>query len=313
MKGSAVMTEDALTGTHRYAVYGIGLHSDLDLPPLQEATDSPCDIRVRVTDPVSRRPGCDADTRHFSATRDEAHYHWGELGTLRVRGGCDIELEPVKGADPTLLRLWIQGPGLALALSQQGKLLLHASSVDIFGRGAVFLGPPGAGKSTLAAALVSRGHRLLADDISLVAPGAGSVRWLHPGFSQIKLWPDASEAVTLPVAGGEFYPDCPKQLFRLPPSAGSTPVPLHALYTVRAGDALDIQSLSPTQALEAVLTHWYGARFGLELLKAIGVPDHFRRCVRTLEAVRTRALTRPSGSSGIDATAAAIETDFITA
>jgi HprK-related kinase A len=48
-------------------------------------------------------------------------------------------------------------------------LIIHAAAVERSGRAAILPAPPGAGKSTLCAALVNRGWRLLTDELTLVA------------------------------------------------------------------------------------------------------------------------------------------------
>lgn len=48
--------------------------------------------------------------------------------------------------------------------------LLHAAVVERTGRAAVFPGDPGRGKSTLCAALISRGWRLFSDELALIDP-----------------------------------------------------------------------------------------------------------------------------------------------
>jgi HprK-related kinase A len=48
-------------------------------------------------------------------------------------------------------------------------LIIHAAAVEREGRAAILPAPPGAGKSTLCAALVNRGWRLLSDELTLVA------------------------------------------------------------------------------------------------------------------------------------------------
>jgi len=56
-------------------------------------------------------------------------------------------------------------------------LILHAAVVERGGRAAVLAAPPGAGKSTLTAALVSRGWRLFTDELALIHIETGRV---HP-------------------------------------------------------------------------------------------------------------------------------------
>jgi HprK-related kinase A len=48
-------------------------------------------------------------------------------------------------------------------------MIIHAAAVERNGRAAILPAPPGAGKSTLCAALVNRGWRLLTDELTLIA------------------------------------------------------------------------------------------------------------------------------------------------
>jgi len=52
-------------------------------------------------------------------------------------------------------------------------LILHAGVVEKGGHAVIMAAPPGSGKSTLCAALVARGWRLLSDELALVSPEDG--------------------------------------------------------------------------------------------------------------------------------------------
>jgi hypothetical protein len=54
-------------------------------------------------------------------------------------------------------------------------LVVHAAAVERDGHSAILTGPPGAGKSTLCAALVNRGWRLLTDELTLIAPQSAAI------------------------------------------------------------------------------------------------------------------------------------------
>lgn len=86
---------------------------------------------------------------------------------------------------------YLYGPILGLVLRLRGALSLHASAVQI-GAGAVgFVGPHGAGKSTLAAALALAGRPLVTDDVLHVRPEG--TRWVaEPFASMLKLWPEGA-------------------------------------------------------------------------------------------------------------------------
>ena len=86
---------------------------------------------------------------------------------------------------------YLYGPILGLVLRLRGALALHASAVQM-GAGAVgFVGPHGAGKSTLAAALGAAGSPVITDDVLHVRQERG--RWIAEPFgSMLKLWPEGA-------------------------------------------------------------------------------------------------------------------------
>ena len=54
-------------------------------------------------------------------------------------------------------------------------LILHSAVVEYGGRALLLSGPPGAGKSTVSAALTLRGWRMLSDEVALIRPGTREV------------------------------------------------------------------------------------------------------------------------------------------
>lgn len=65
------------------------------------------------------------------------------------------------------------GTNWAVATRPQNLLMLHAAVAARDGRAVVIPGPPGSGKSTLCAALVTRGWQLLSDEFTLLRPDDG--------------------------------------------------------------------------------------------------------------------------------------------
>jgi hypothetical protein len=64
---------------------------------------------------------------------------------------------------------------LPLAATLRGLEVFHASGVVLDGRALLFSGPPGAGKSSLAAALIRAGGQLLSDDAVALQPSDGAL------------------------------------------------------------------------------------------------------------------------------------------
>jgi HprK-related kinase A len=77
-----------------------------------------------------------------------------------------VDFEPFPADTPLPLLEW--GMNYALAQRACWCLLLHAGVVERNGRAIVLPAMPGAGKSTLTAALASRGFRLLSDEFGVV-------------------------------------------------------------------------------------------------------------------------------------------------
>lgn len=67
------------------------------------------------------------------------------------------------------------GLNWCVANSAHHFLIIHSSIVEKNGQGLVFPGTPGSGKSTLCAALVSQGWRLLSDEMALLSLADGMV------------------------------------------------------------------------------------------------------------------------------------------
>jgi hypothetical protein len=81
-------------------------------------------------------------------------------------------------------------------------LPLHACTVLFNDKCLVFAGISGAGKSTIAAALIRQGGTLIADDISVIS-FAGNSPAVCPAFPYIKIWEDSLVHLGLSAAGLE--------------------------------------------------------------------------------------------------------------
>jgi hypothetical protein len=85
---------------------------------------------------------------------------------------------------------------LPLAATVRGLEVFHASGVVLDGRALVFAGPPGAGKSSLAAALLNVGGQLLSDDVVALAPSDSGLT-AHAGSVVLQLRAAEDERLSL--------------------------------------------------------------------------------------------------------------------
>ena len=104
-----------------------------------------------------------------------------------VADGKDILIEPL-GSDADDVAAFLLGAAFAPLLQQRGVVTLHAAAVAWQAGAVLLLGRAVVGKSSLAAALVARGHALLADDIAGVVLDADSRPQVLPAFPYQRLW-----------------------------------------------------------------------------------------------------------------------------
>jgi hypothetical protein len=89
------------------------------------------------------------------------------------RGEGRAVLIPGTDIDPLYADIMFGHNVLVELLAKQGFVAVHASCAQVNGRGILFTGASGSGKSTAAFALLRRGHRLLADDRILLFRRSG--------------------------------------------------------------------------------------------------------------------------------------------
>jgi hypothetical protein len=129
--------------------------------PLDDA-----DLRLGLESPefpFERRPHPDPEALSLALR--------GETEPLLVCRGPEVLFRPVPGWRKAVAFLLLH----RLVRLRPDALFFHAASVGVEGRGALLVGPKGAGKSTLALALAARGHDFLGDETACCLPAAGTI------------------------------------------------------------------------------------------------------------------------------------------
>ena len=162
-----------------------------------------------------------------------------------------------------------------LALSIQGKLVLHASAVEIGHAAVAFVAWSGRGKSTLAASFATNGIRFLTDD-GLVLESNGQGYLVLPSHPSIRLWHDSEKALIPPGTKTAPALECTsKSRFLAGEGIGfcNQPRPLRRVYFLGDGSASTItfQRMSAAEAL----VEWVMHSFLLDVEKAPLLASHF--------------------------------------
>ncbi len=236
---------------YSYSMYGVRVTSDFafDFPP-DEHADQPSTplAHVEFVD------GADADFRMFPPPgSDDAGFvcrplpggptylrwpHWYEFSV--AADGSRVACRPLNGCDRSVLQNFLFGQALAVALVHQGLEPLHAAVVRLGDAAVGFLGDCTFGKSTLLAAFLQAGHRVLTDDLLMLDRRDGGTVAL-PGTGRIKLLPDsASRLLGDAHAGTPLNPLTTKRAFSV--DAARRPrrgLPLRQLFVLPDPDERD--------------------------------------------------------------------------
>ncbi len=181
---------------------------------------------------------------------------------------------------------------LPLMLSRAGKLVFHASAVEVSGAAAAFLAESGRGKSTLAASFATGGHRFLADD-GLVVEAAGTGFTALPSHPSLRLWEDSRQAL---VAGAAAAPPVQYTEKARLLSGGelrhcARPRPLRRAYFLGHGrtSAVRIERMGAAEAMMA----WVGNSFLLEPKEPAVLAAHFGKVAELANTVPCYRLDYP--------------------
>jgi hypothetical protein len=203
---------------------------------------------------------------------------------------------------------YLLGPVLGFVMRLRGTVPMHASAVAIDGRGLLFLGPEGAGKSTTVAAFARMGVPVLSDDIVPLVTSGGAWHVL-PGHPRVSVWPDAAaglfgSADALPAISAVY----PKRYLHLRDAGRFQPdaVPLAGLCVLRprhAGlPAVDVQTLPAREALMELVSNTYCGY----LLDAPMRAQEFAFLGALADAVPVQAVSFSESFDGLEASCRAV-------
>jgi hypothetical protein len=303
-----------MTNVYHYQVFGLHVVSDILLPELMKANDPQAEpqvsirlgeVPVAVADPILKTVSCQAAKGKFLfLVPGVANYY--------VNDGNSITVEPDKQAWEHSVRLFLLGTSFGALLMQRGALPLHGSAVVVKGRGVVFTGMSGAGKSSLLAVFRKRGYPFLTDDVVAVTLDSDGIAWIHPSYPQQKMWRDSTKAVGVDTESLKpFYTYEDQEKFAVPAQQGfwRSPVPLAAVYELQVTNCREValQALAGTDKLALLLSHTYRPWLieGLDLKAA-----HFQKCAVAARQITVSLLSRPAEKFTLEDQVRCIEQDL---
>lgn len=306
--------DPAICGARNYRAFGMIIRSEIPLPELTPAhADEIPDVDVVLVAGDQPLPALEDGLVAQFAENGDHYFAWPDVATFQFRGTDRIEVQPYPGAPMTYLAFPLLGPIFGLLLHARGLLVLHASAIEIDGRGAIFVGDKLAGKSTTAAAFLRGGHRLLTDDLLAVDLSGKAGPRILPAFGQLKLSDEAASTIQIQRAEALplVFPGLEKRQHRLGGPFQHDAIPPHRLYVLdRGGEEAVSDQLTGADALRAVMRFSYIVRFGKAALPGKAEADHMQRCARLARAVGVARLGVPADLGRLDETVALVRAEM---
>lgn len=283
---------------YRYRANGLNLESAFEIPEMMPGSGEPDvvirygDVPERIPDSISMGPCSEATPREYLLKIPDVARFWVREGRLVV-----ISPEPGVGEDD--IRVFVLSSIMGSLAHQNGFLPLHASAVEMGGECVLFAGSSGNGKSTLAAALYGRGHRLMADDLCAISVDSRGRPMVHPGYRHLKLWADALDE--LDPSMGELHrvrSEIDKFSVRLTDRVGSQALPLRKVFalTPRTSATVEFQEMEGREKLNFIRRE----TFRLKLVRGFGVREtHFALCSALAKNTPMYLVRRPQGFDGL--------------
>lgn len=243
-----------------YFAYGLNIQSEIAIPEFI-AADSDCnaEVTIRIENDRSLADYLPEqvveEAGYFKLSRTDAVFYIRNAGLFFINEGSKIFIIPSPESSEALLRSYIVGTVMGIALYQQGLLVLHASAVNLHREAVAFLGVSGEGKSSAAAAFQAVNCTVMTDDVAPVILG-GRAPMLVPGFPQIKLSRESAAALdhdfeSLAVLGSTPI----KRGYRLHQQFSQTPLPLRHIYVLSSDSDFSIEPLSHQEAVVELSRH----------------------------------------------------------
>lgn len=220
-----------LARVHCYRVSGLAVRSEIRLPGLIPLDDVVApDVTIRAIDVPAALDDVVATGPNWQRSADRFLLEIPAIGRFLLEGGHSIGFSRSADIGDQDIAIFLAGNVFGILLHQRNHIVLHASAIVVNGKAVLFCGVSGAGKSTIAAALGSRGYTLATDDQAAITLDDAGTPIVHPDGRFLKLWSKSIDALALEERKGEAMRDRMEKFYVDPGVASVAAMPVGAVY-----------------------------------------------------------------------------------
>jgi hypothetical protein len=181
-----------------YWAYGLKVKSEISFPELlslPKTSDFDVELLLGEVPPHQREEMGNSDRLIFINNKSYKLIISG-IASYWAEDGKRIIVQPLEGADKSVLRLFCLSNVFAAILNQRKQIPLHAAALKVDNQLILICGHSGAGKSTLMAALMKRGFTLFSDDVCVPVSDTSEGVFMHSSYPMMKFWKETYTAFT---------------------------------------------------------------------------------------------------------------------
>lgn len=282
----------------KYLAFGLTLETGIDFTGILQKSTAETDVFItegvlpqRANRPTRvQRRGVRA---RIGITPTGIVLNWAGIGRFHVANGNRITYQN-EGSDEGTLRLFLLSEVIGILLYQRGFFLLHGSAVQVGNEAAIFLGIPGAGKSTTAAAFGKAGHTVLTDDLVAIQL-LDTKPFVVPAFGQYKIWKNTVDGLGFDESAlAPSFEGATKFLVNQPLTTfPRNPIPLRSITLLYPQNSRKkSEPIRPLLAPVELLKHF---PLPVQLLTSPYLPVHFQQALSIARTATINQLKRPDG------------------
>lgn len=286
-----------------YKVYGLNVESELlvpELSPLDKSEQNNIDVKISfgsmprdIKELINR--GIKANYQ-----KQRMWFHIKDIASYCISNGNEITIELCEITDPQIVKVYILGSVLGMVLLQRDIVAIHGGSIVINGKGCIFTGDKGAGKSTLTTALRKKGYDFVSDDVASIK--IDKTNMIYPGFGYQKLCEDAM--IKLGYNPSEFEPfRSDMNIKYIVPALDSfvdSEVQLEALFELEVGDVerVGLVEIKGNEKLQKLMKNI----FRVEIIPYVGgmTSIYLKKCIDIAKSIKCYKIIRPKDMFTVD-------------
>ena len=285
-----------------YRVYGLNIESKIEVPEF-EVIDSNSDIDVKLYFGVVNEKIINLITQGHRAKyeKQDMWFYIEDVAIFHIYNGDTVVIEPMGDKNNKMIKLYIMGSVMGMILLQRNMVAIHGGGIVIDGKGCIFTGQKGAGKSTITTALRRKGYKFIADDVCSI--NIGETNTINYGFGYQKLCEDAMEKLGYSLDEYEpFRGDLNVNKYIVPAFDEFTKeeLPLEAVFELVVGDVDEvvIEEVLGANKVNKLIENV----FRIEMLRYSGgiEPVYFKKCLDIVKSTKIYKITRPKDVFSVD-------------